>query len=316
MIYRVTELFPENFIGVCQLPQSPGVDPKTIIPELERCITEYGFVGCNLNPDPSGGHWNAPPLTDKVLVSGLREALRTRRAGDGARVDVVQSGVPHDRRALHQRRHDGVHAAHHVGPVQGFPEAAADHSAWRRRGAVPLGPLSRACAAEQEHADRGDDQEQRVLRHLRLSSAGHRAAHQGRADRQHPVRVGNDRRGADRSIRTPGTISTTPSATSISVSWLSARRQEEDLRGQRHAGLSRRREAPREGGRRRKQTAGDVHGSLHGGRHDAHQAPFRCRACGGVAAASLLARPALAPGLSGSRPSRSSCRARPAGRPT
>ena len=35
------------------------------IRELERCVTELGFVGCNLNPDPSGGHWNAPPLTDK-----------------------------------------------------------------------------------------------------------------------------------------------------------------------------------------------------------------------------------------------------------
>ena len=24
-----------------------------------------GFVGCNLNPDPSGGYFNAPPMTDK-----------------------------------------------------------------------------------------------------------------------------------------------------------------------------------------------------------------------------------------------------------
>ena len=24
-----------------------------------------GFVGCNLNPDPSGGYFNAPPITDK-----------------------------------------------------------------------------------------------------------------------------------------------------------------------------------------------------------------------------------------------------------
>jgi 4-oxalmesaconate hydratase len=24
-----------------------------------------GFIGCNLNPDPSGGNWTAPPLTDK-----------------------------------------------------------------------------------------------------------------------------------------------------------------------------------------------------------------------------------------------------------
>ena len=30
-----------------------------------RCVNELGFVGCNLNPDPSGGHWTAPPLTDR-----------------------------------------------------------------------------------------------------------------------------------------------------------------------------------------------------------------------------------------------------------
>ncbi|MDB5092077.1 MAG: 4-oxalomesaconate hydratase, partial [Candidatus Eremiobacteraeota bacterium] len=33
--------------------------------ELERCVNELGFVGCNLNPDPSGGYFNAPPLTDR-----------------------------------------------------------------------------------------------------------------------------------------------------------------------------------------------------------------------------------------------------------
>ena len=91
-------------------------------------------------------------------------------------------------------------------------------------GAVPFhwGRYRGLALQNKKHADRGDDQEQRVLRHLRLSPAGHRAADQGRADRQHPVRIGNDRRGADRSIRTPGIISTTPSAMSISVSWLSA----------------------------------------------------------------------------------------------
>ena len=65
LIYRVCELFPENFVGVCQLPQTPGVPPDNSIGELERCVTELGFVGCNLNPDPSGGHWTAPPLTDR-----------------------------------------------------------------------------------------------------------------------------------------------------------------------------------------------------------------------------------------------------------
>ena len=33
--------------------------------ELQRCVEELGFIGCNLNPDPSGGHWTSPPLTDK-----------------------------------------------------------------------------------------------------------------------------------------------------------------------------------------------------------------------------------------------------------
>jgi 4-oxalmesaconate hydratase len=65
LIKRVVDLYPENFVGVCQLPQSPGVPISHSVGELERCVKELGFVGCNLNPDPSGGHWTAPPLTDK-----------------------------------------------------------------------------------------------------------------------------------------------------------------------------------------------------------------------------------------------------------
>jgi 4-oxalmesaconate hydratase len=65
LIARVCALYPENFVGVCQLPQSPGVPPAHSAAELERCVTELGFIGCNLNPDPSGGHWNSPPLTDR-----------------------------------------------------------------------------------------------------------------------------------------------------------------------------------------------------------------------------------------------------------
>ena len=65
LIHRVCTLYPQNFVGVCQLPQSPGVAPQNCIPELERCVNEFGFIGCNLNPDPSGGYWTDPPLTDK-----------------------------------------------------------------------------------------------------------------------------------------------------------------------------------------------------------------------------------------------------------
>src|SRR5579864_1556798 len=65
MIHRVCGLFPDSFAGVCQLPQSPGVPPANCIGELERCVNELGFVGCNLNPDPSGGYWKDPPLIDR-----------------------------------------------------------------------------------------------------------------------------------------------------------------------------------------------------------------------------------------------------------
>ena len=65
LIFRVTELFPQHFAGVCQLPQTPEGNLEACVAELRRCVDELGFVGCNLNPDPSGGHWTSRPLTDE-----------------------------------------------------------------------------------------------------------------------------------------------------------------------------------------------------------------------------------------------------------
>src|SRR5499426_2565841 len=38
LCHRVAQLFPGNFVGAAMLPQSPGVDPRACIPELEKCI--------------------------------------------------------------------------------------------------------------------------------------------------------------------------------------------------------------------------------------------------------------------------------------
>jgi 4-oxalmesaconate hydratase len=65
LVHRVVQLFPENFIGVCQIPESPGISPANCIDELTRCVEEYGFVGLNLNPDPTDGYWTGAPMTDK-----------------------------------------------------------------------------------------------------------------------------------------------------------------------------------------------------------------------------------------------------------
>ena len=63
LIKLCADLFPETFVPVCMLPQSPKANMQGSIDELQRCV-EMGFVGCNLNPDPGGGHFEHPPLTD------------------------------------------------------------------------------------------------------------------------------------------------------------------------------------------------------------------------------------------------------------
>jgi 4-oxalmesaconate hydratase len=74
LIHRVVRLFPEHFAGACQLPQTPNGALDDSIAELRRCVEELGFVGCNLNPDPSGGHWTSKPLTDEYWFP-LYEAM-------------------------------------------------------------------------------------------------------------------------------------------------------------------------------------------------------------------------------------------------
>ena len=76
LIRHVCDLFPDSFVPVCQLPQSPGVAIDSSLRELRRCVEEMGFIGCNVSPDPSGGFWSGPPVT--------RVPSRTRyHIGDG-----------------------------------------------------------------------------------------------------------------------------------------------------------------------------------------------------------------------------------------
>ena len=196
MIHRVCKLYPENFVGVCQLPQSPGVDPRGVIPELERCVKEFGFVGCNLNPDPSGGKFSEPPLTDKWWYPVYEKLCELDVP---AMVHVSQACNP----AFHTTGSYYL-SADTVAFMQlmmsdlfkDFPEAAVHHSARRRRGAVSLGPFPRHRAGSEASAAAGADARQRVLRHLRVSPAGHRPAAESGAHRQHPVRLRDGGRGA------------------------------------------------------------------------------------------------------------------------
>jgi 4-oxalmesaconate hydratase len=65
LVARVADLYPDTFVGVAQLPQTPDGELDHVIAELRRSVQDLGFVGCNVNPDPSGGHWTGAPLTDE-----------------------------------------------------------------------------------------------------------------------------------------------------------------------------------------------------------------------------------------------------------
>ncbi len=65
LVRRVCDLYPNNFVPVAQLPQSPGASIDSSVRELQRCVGEMGFIGCNVNPDPTGGFWTGPPLYDR-----------------------------------------------------------------------------------------------------------------------------------------------------------------------------------------------------------------------------------------------------------
>jgi len=65
IIHRSCELMPDKFYPVAGLPQAAGEPIEDALPELERCVNEFGFKGCLVNPDPyENSGTKAPPLGD------------------------------------------------------------------------------------------------------------------------------------------------------------------------------------------------------------------------------------------------------------
>lgn len=65
VIHRQCSLRPDRFRGVAGLPQFRAETLQPAIEELERCVTELGFVGCLLNPDPMEGEGDPPGLGEE-----------------------------------------------------------------------------------------------------------------------------------------------------------------------------------------------------------------------------------------------------------
>jgi predicted TIM-barrel fold metal-dependent hydrolase len=66
LIARQVKMFPDKFKGVAGLPQAVGQPIERVLPELERCVKELGFVGCLVNPDPGArGDDSTPAMGDE-----------------------------------------------------------------------------------------------------------------------------------------------------------------------------------------------------------------------------------------------------------
>ena len=73
LIRRVCDLFPKNFVPVCQLPQSPGTSLDASITELTRCVEEMGFIGCNLNPTHQVGFGKILALVTGIGIHFMKK---------------------------------------------------------------------------------------------------------------------------------------------------------------------------------------------------------------------------------------------------
>ena len=75
IIYRETQLYPDRFIGVAGIPTAAGEPLDMAIAELERCVTELGFKGTLLNPDPYENTGTHPPAMGDRYWYPLYEKL-------------------------------------------------------------------------------------------------------------------------------------------------------------------------------------------------------------------------------------------------
>jgi 4-oxalmesaconate hydratase len=225
LIHRVCTLFPRNFIGVCMLPQSAGVSPRNCIAELERCVLQYGFVGCNLNPDPSGGYWKDPPLGDRYWYP-LYEKM----------VELDVPAMIHVSAACNPAFH--TTGSHYLnGDTAGFMQCMTSDLFKQFPTLKLIIPHGGGAVPYHWGRFRGIAQDMKLppLRHLRLSSAGSGAAGQGHPVGKHTVRIRNARRGARYRSGNPALFRRYQALHRATAAVAAG--QTEDLRRQRAAGL-------------------------------------------------------------------------------
>lgn len=64
-IAKQCRMHPDRFLGACQLAQNVHApDASHMVSEVDRCVSEHGFVGVYVSPDPEGRR-NSPGLAER-----------------------------------------------------------------------------------------------------------------------------------------------------------------------------------------------------------------------------------------------------------
>ena len=133
--------------AVARRPISPSS-----IAELERCVERARLHRLQPQSRSRRRPFHQPAADRRVLVPVLREDGRAGRAGNDPRLGQLQPGL-HATGAYYIAADTIAFMQLIAGrPVRRLPDFALHHSARRRRGALSLGPLSRA----RRHAQAAD----------------------------------------------------------------------------------------------------------------------------------------------------------------
>ncbi len=180
IIAKQVELYPDTFRGVCGLPLTPGVSPKAVLPYLEKCIKERGFVGFLLNPDPGEcSGVETPPLGDRFWYPLYEKMVELDIPGH-IHSDRLPIGAPAVFAPLHQRGEHRRRVAPDLGCVQGLPDAEDPRVARRGRHPLSVRTLRSRVAAAQGRAALLRPDAAPVLRHGALLEGRARVAVQDR----------------------------------------------------------------------------------------------------------------------------------------
>jgi 4-oxalmesaconate hydratase len=147
LIHRVCALYPDSFVGVCQLPQSPGVSPANCVPELRRCIEDW-VRRLQSEPGSSGGYWQDPPLTDRFWYPITKRWCGSDVPGHGARQFVLRPCFHGTRCAYINGDTTAFPCSSFVGPLQGLSGAAIRHPP-RQRSHTITGAVIAGCRSRQ-----------------------------------------------------------------------------------------------------------------------------------------------------------------------